>query len=129
MRLPDWLLLIVMPLGVARATWLVMSDKITERLRDWIERRGGYFGYFVGCPWCVSMWVSAGAAALVAWDYTRQFSKWLFIVGSLSIFTVMVERIIDRTPLLEDRPTHGTLPDHRAGAEPPDEVRVVLDKE
>lgn len=129
MSLPNWLLLIVMPLGVARATWLIMSDKVTEKPRDWIERRGGYFGYFIGCPWCVSMWVATAASALVAWDYTRPLAKWLCVIGTLSIITVLIERVIDRTALLRDDPTTGTIPDYRAEAEAPDAVRAILDRQ
>jgi hypothetical protein len=125
--LPAWFALIVAPLGVARAVWLVMSDRITAPWRNWMERKGGYAAYFVQCPWCVSMWVAGITVALLAWDVTAPVVEWLLFVGALSIFAVLSERVIDRTPMLEDKPVHGTLPDHRAEA--PDAVRAALDTE
>jgi hypothetical protein len=49
--------------AVYRLTKLVMEDKITEDLRDLIYSkfpRDSKISYFIGCPWCVSIW--AGAA-------------------------------------------------------------------
>lgn len=44
-----------------RLTKLVMEDKITEDLRTAIyERfpRDSKISYFIGCPWCVSIWAA-----------------------------------------------------------------------
>jgi hypothetical protein len=46
-----------------RLTKLIMEDRITEDLRDLIYSkfpRDSKLSYFIGCPWCVSIW--AGAA-------------------------------------------------------------------
>lgn len=49
--------------AVYRLTKLVMEDRITEDLRGLIYSkvpRDSKISYFLGCPWCVSIW--AGAA-------------------------------------------------------------------
>jgi hypothetical protein len=48
-------------LAVYRLTKLVMEDKITEDLRDYIYEkfpRGHKMSYLIGCPWCVSIWAA-----------------------------------------------------------------------
>lgn len=48
-----------------RLTKLVMEDKVTEDFRNYIYEkfpRDSKVSYFVGCPWCISIW---GAAVLV----------------------------------------------------------------
>jgi hypothetical protein len=45
-----------------RLTKLVMDDKITEDLRMAIYEkfpRDSKIAYFIGCPWCVSIWAGA----------------------------------------------------------------------
>ena len=45
-----------------RLTKLVMDDKITEELRFKIYEKfpkGSKVAYFIGCPWCVSIWAGA----------------------------------------------------------------------
>lgn len=69
------LFLAVMALTVARVTGLVVSDSITEPLRDrillWLDDRpatlGEWLGKLITCPWCVGMWVSLAAAPLAVW--------------------------------------------------------------
>lgn len=53
-------------LAVHRLTRLATQDEITTRLRERIHTAApeGRLAYFVTCPWCVSMWVGAGWAAL-----------------------------------------------------------------
>jgi hypothetical protein len=63
----DPVLLLVSGLAVYRLTRLLVADKITERPRDRLAQAArGRLAYFVTCPWCVSVWVAAGWAALVA---------------------------------------------------------------
>jgi len=127
MTLPNWLLLIVMPLGVARAMFFVMHDVILDRPREWVKHLHPKLDELLSCPWCTGLWLSIGATALLAWDYSRPLTMWALVAFSISLVIVMIERIIDRTPLLEDGPAYGTLPDHRAEAEAPDAVRAALD--
>lgn len=45
-----------------RLTKLVMDDKITEDLRSKIYEKfpkDSKIAYFIGCPWCVSIWAGA----------------------------------------------------------------------
>lgn len=60
-----WLL--VDALAVYRATRLLTRDSLplVARPRDAVVRRWGEtsLGYFVECPWCVSVWIAAVAVA------------------------------------------------------------------
>lgn len=45
-----------------RLTKLVLDDKLTEELRIKIYQkfpRDSKISYFIGCPWCVSVWAGA----------------------------------------------------------------------
>jgi hypothetical protein len=45
-----------------RLTKLVMEDRITEDIRQAIYERfpkDSKISYFIGCPWCVSIWAGA----------------------------------------------------------------------
>ena len=49
-------------LTVTRLTRLIVEDRITIALRQWIVRRWGEdskLAYLIHCPWCISLWVSA----------------------------------------------------------------------
>lgn len=73
MNVPDTVLLIIHTLAVARVTGLIVSDSLTEGLRDaaigWLDDRprtlGKYLATLIQCPWCAGMWVSLLAAPLV----------------------------------------------------------------
>lgn len=46
-------------LATYRLTRMVLDDKITEDIRNAIYERSprdSMMSYFVGCPWCVSIW-------------------------------------------------------------------------
>lgn len=69
-------LLLVLSLGGARLTRLVVEDEITSPMRLWFARRfgaGSKLTYLVHCRWCTGMWVSAAlcvfaaATGLVGW--------------------------------------------------------------
>lgn len=60
------LILVVLVLAVARVTRLVTTDQVTLPIRTWVVRKYGEESnqaYFVFCPWCVSIWVSAPMTA------------------------------------------------------------------
>ncbi len=73
MTLPIAVLLLIYALAVARVTGLIVTDSITEPVRDKIvaalDDRPGTSGALVAelitCPWCAGMWVSLIAAPLV----------------------------------------------------------------
>jgi hypothetical protein len=71
--LRDPVALTVGGLAVHRLTRLLIEDEITQPLRDWIDppseepiQEQTRLGYFITCPWCVSVWVAAGWAVLTA---------------------------------------------------------------
>lgn len=71
-HLHDPVALVLVALAVYRTTRLLVADELLVRpravLAHWRERGGrpGPLGYFVTCPWCVSVWVAAGWLLLLA---------------------------------------------------------------
>lgn len=80
-----WLLVILTCLTVYRLTRLLVSDKITEPIRnriiyvaykraypapivpaEWQSKREPMLAYFSTCPWCTSVWLG-GLVVLVVW--------------------------------------------------------------
>lgn len=78
------LTLLLTLLATARATRLITDDRITRAPRHAVVRwsfahskreDGGLLAYLVFCPWCVSVYVGAGAGALWwAWGDTRIYT-------------------------------------------------------
>lgn len=63
------LVLVVYVLAVMRLTRLVTDDTILDPFRIRVSTRygpGSTVVYFLGCPWCVGLWISVGAAAAPA---------------------------------------------------------------
>lgn len=53
-------------LAVARLTRLVVEDRVAIALRQWVVRKWGEDSkpaYFIHCPWCTSLWISAPVMA------------------------------------------------------------------
>lgn len=80
MTVPAWLLVVLAIGTTARLTRLVTGDGITQRPRDWIERRGTQRGGFwhwidelANCPWCVSIWTGFPTAFVAVWWPTNRF--------------------------------------------------------
>jgi hypothetical protein len=71
--MPEPFIVLIYVLAVARLTGLVVTDTITEGLRDrligWLDDRPQTLGSFVAtliqCPWCASIWISVVAGPLV----------------------------------------------------------------
>jgi hypothetical protein len=68
---------VVDTLAVYRLTRLLTEDELMEPVREWVWKNHSpedtKIGYFVTCPWCVSIWVGGAvvAARVVApaqWD-------------------------------------------------------------
>lgn len=67
------LLVLAGALATARATRLIVADRITQPVRTWVVRRWpappgedvSLPAYLVHCPWCVSIWVGLPVAVLV----------------------------------------------------------------
>ena len=73
MTVPVWLQLLVYALAVARVTGLIVTDTITEPVRDrivtWLDdtpgSSGEWFATLITCPWCASIWLAALASPLI----------------------------------------------------------------
>jgi hypothetical protein len=68
---PPALDVLVLAFAVHRVTRLLIADKVTDPIRKRLtfRRTGAYrpvLGYFVTCPWCVSVYVASAAVAVVA---------------------------------------------------------------
>jgi hypothetical protein len=53
--------LILAALTVARATRLLVTDRITVGWRRWVVNKWGpdsLSSYLVHCPWCMSLWIA-----------------------------------------------------------------------
>lgn len=60
--------LLVGALAVHRLTRLVTEDEVTRPVRERVQDAApeGRLAYLLTCPWCVSVWIGAGWAALTA---------------------------------------------------------------
>jgi len=60
--------LVLDTLATYRLTRLLTEDELTEPIRTWVWKNHSpedtKLGYFVTCPWCVSIW--AGGAVVAA---------------------------------------------------------------
>lgn len=89
----SWLCLVaVVGLVVYRVTRFIVLDTLIEEPRDavmnWLISRKGWWGpklgQLLGCPWCVSVWVSAGAVALTVWltDHEVIMPVWTWLAAA-----------------------------------------------
>ena len=55
--------------AVVRVTRLLTVDQLFDGWRSfWLDRYGvNAFVYLIHCPWCLSVWIGAAAAAVVEW--------------------------------------------------------------
>jgi hypothetical protein len=70
-----------------RLTKLVMEDKITEDLREFIYEHfpSSKLSYLIGCPWCVSIW--AGIAIFAIRRFYPQYADTLSSILAASAVT------------------------------------------
>jgi len=90
---------IVYALAVARATGLVSTDELTKPWRDWLFRRLNpdkrwheRLAYLVECPWCTSMWLSAGLVPVAYWWGAHWSIQILGLIGASSQVTGMLSQ-------------------------------------
>jgi hypothetical protein len=85
------LVLAVLVLAVARLTRLLTTDQVTLPVRTWVIRKHGEesaAAYFVFCPWCVSIWVSAPMTAITfAVPHWWNWTEWIWY-GVLTFLAV-----------------------------------------
>lgn len=85
--------LTILGLATYRLTKLVIEDQITASLRDKVFEKfdpsSTKLGYFITCPWCVSIWA---AGALVVLDkVSPEFGKVTQKVLAASAITGLVD--------------------------------------
>lgn len=99
--IPVTALLVIYVLAVARVTGLIVSDTITEPVRDrvigWLDQRpataGSFLAALIQCPWCAGMWVAFAAAPLVWFYGDTPVMIVLGLVGAFSQVTGMIAGI------------------------------------
>lgn len=93
MEMLDPVTLIVLMFAVARVTRLIVDDKISLPLRQWVLAKSGedgWFFYLVSCPWCMGVWVSAGMTAVTfLWD-SRVWSALLVFLAVAQLASALL---------------------------------------
>lgn len=84
-----YFILLINVFAVHRLTHLVIDDKITEPIRNWIFDRFGQphltWTYLFTCPWCVSIWL----AAIAVLGTLFAPMVWLPIAGLLAVSSLV----------------------------------------
>lgn len=90
---------VVVALAVYRITRLVVSDTLTEPLRErttYKLREIGFSGWLkdlLDCPWCASIWLGAGATVMVfCWP---RVTFWLSVPFALAAITGLISKNLD----------------------------------
>jgi len=82
-------------LAVARITRLMVEDRLMLGYRTWVQRKWGEDGlasYFVYCPWCTGMWVSA---LVMPWPVLFP-NQWVIAVLAIPAASMVAGLILDR---------------------------------
>lgn len=87
--------LIVATLAVARLTRLLVSDKLTVKVRQWVVQKWGpdsKASVLIHCPWCISVWV-----ALPVMPVAALFpNKWVIAVLAIPAAAYLVGFLANR---------------------------------
>lgn len=94
----SWDLIIIVGwyLAVARVTYLITQDRITEDGRIWFMHRVGVNGmlaYLVNCSWCVSFWVALLSTPVAVYMADRTWPQAILFALGASYFTGMMSAI------------------------------------
>jgi hypothetical protein len=68
----SWLQVVLTAGAVYRLAILFTQDQITDWWRRWLHRTftdDSAFVYLWDCPWCISIWIGAGAVALTYYQW------------------------------------------------------------
>lgn len=117
----EFLLVLILGFAVARATRLYRDDSMTEGLRErvtgWLDYHGtadrhrprrwrhgfDWLAEMLGCPWCLSGWLSILAVVAVDSATSRSvpvpFLSWLAVWWVSNIAYWLVELVADRDAL------------------------------
>lgn len=112
----------VWALAVARVVRLVNLDVVFDPVRVWVARRAASAGvaageweragmvktavdarrrearwnllaYYLGCPWCVGLWVAAGSAWIPLWHAGNPVARYVGIVLAGSLVVGLLARL------------------------------------
>lgn len=109
----EFLLVVILGMVVARTSRLWRDDTITEGLRGWVEyhldnagRLEGaraWLAEMLGCPWCLSGWLSIFAVVVVDSATSRSVPvpslSWLAVWWIANLCYWLVELVADRDAL------------------------------
>ncbi len=109
----EFLLVVLLGLVVARATRLWRDDTITEGLRGWVEDRlanpgrlgalRDWLADLLGCPWCLSGWLSILVVVVVDSATSRSVPvpllSWLAVWQVSNLAYWLTEYFADRDAL------------------------------
>lgn len=98
----DFFLLVVLSAVVYRVTRFIIEDTLLdgprEKLLTWLEEHPGFMNdklyVLIECPFCVSIWVSAGAVALtdlVVDDVPVPVWTWLAAATGALVFWAIID--------------------------------------
>jgi len=96
-RVPDLSIIVLVALATARLTGLIVEDKITEPVRNWVAKHTkddskvqSALAYLLFCPWCVSIYAGAALATLVYFAY----GSGLVYIGLLALAASQVAGMV-----------------------------------
>lgn len=69
-------------------------DGLAGRLRG-VQSRWGAVSYFLGCPWCVSMWLAAATAWIPLWFAGNRVAVYVGVVLAVSHVVGLGARLAD----------------------------------
>jgi hypothetical protein len=87
--------LVLGALAVTRVTRLLVDDRLTLRYRVWVRTKWGEDSlpaYFVDCPWCTSIWVSA----LVMPGAVLYPNQWVIAALAIPAMSMVAGLVLDR---------------------------------
>lgn len=87
--------LVVAALAVARVTYFLTEDYLSNGYRRWVVNRFGDQSkpaYLVHCPWCTSVWV----AALIMPPAVLWPNQWVIMAYSIPAASMLSGLLVDR---------------------------------
>lgn len=89
----NWLDLVLLILASFRLTHLLVTDSITEPIRQRLESVR-FIGELITCYWCAGVWVSGGLVALhLIWPGgSRPLLLLLAVAGGQALLETLVRR-------------------------------------
>jgi hypothetical protein len=124
-----WLL--IGTLAVWRVTHLLQAEDgpwdLVVRLRQAVGN--GFWGRLLDCFHCLSVWIAAPAAWLLAQEWTERFFLWLALSGGAALLEQLTRQEAPSPPALyyEDKETDDVMLREPEGAVPGDRTESSSD--